>query len=324
MEKTSPDQPIYAGINTFMRSPYVPKIADLHGYDVGVIGLPIDYGASYREGAKHAPRSIRAHSHWEDLDGGEFFDSDTGGIVTAQSLSIADVGDVTVYPTDAKRTNEEIIRAVSELRKKAFPLILGGDHSITYASFKGCHAALSEAEKPMGLLHFDAHLDVEKSYGVMPEVWHGNPFRTLIDEGLLEGENMVTIGPRGLIAKKWIDYVREKGIHLFTTPDIRRQGIDKVIEQAIAHLRAKCKSVYLTFDIDCIDPAQAPGTGTPWVGGLKAEEVIPVMRQLSEVPVKAFDMVEVNPPLDASGQTAILASDIIWNYLSFSLSKKSK
>lgn len=316
--------PIYAGINTFMRSPYIPKISDLNGYDVGVLGLPVDYGASYREGAKHAPRSLRALSHWEDLDGGEFFDTDTGEIITAQSLSIADVGDVMIYPTDPKRTNEEIIKAVSELRKKAFPLILGGDHSVTYASFKGCHSALTDEEKPIGLLHFDAHLDVEKDCGGMPEIWHGNPFRSLIEEGLLEGDNMVTIGPRGLITKKWIDYVREKNIHLFTAPDVKEQGLSKVIEQAVAHLRQRCKSVYLTFDIDSIDPAQAPGTGTPWVGGLKAEEVIPAMRQLSELPIKAFDMVEVNPLHDVSGQTAILASDIIWNFLSFSLSKKSQ
>jgi agmatinase len=322
MEKTSPDQPIYAGINTFMRAPYIPRIADLKGYDIGVLGIPLDYGASYREGAKHAPRSLRAHSHWEDLDGGEFFDSDTDQIVTAQDLTIADVGDVLVYPTDAKRTNEEIIRAVSELRKRAFPLILGGDHSVTYAAFKGCLAGLPENEKPMGLLHFDAHLDVEKSYGVMPEVWHGNPFRTLIDEGSLDPLNMVTIGPRGLIARKWIDYIREKQIRLFTVPEVRRKSIETVIQEAISRLQERCKSVYLTFDIDCIDPAQAPGTGTPWVGGLKAEEVIPVMRKLSPLPIKAFDMVEVNPPLDTAGRTAILASDIMWNFLSFSLNKK--
>ena len=176
----------------------------------------------------------------------------------------------------------------------------------------------------MGLLCLDAHLDVEESYGTMPKVWHGNPFRTLIDEGLLDGENMVTIGPHGLIDKKWIDYIREKNIRLFTAQEVKKQGMDEVIEQAIACLRERCKSIYLTFDIDCIDPAQAPGTSTPWVGGLKAEEVISAMRQLSDLPVKAFDMVEVNPQFDPSGRTSILASDIIWNYLSFGFPKKQQ
>ncbi len=322
MEKTLRNYPIYAGISTFMRAPYVIGTEDLRNYDIAVLGVPLDYGASYREGTKHAPRSIREHSHWDDLHGGEYYDCESEATLEAWPRSIADVGDVTVYPTNPEETNAEIIRCVSEVRKKTFPLILGGDHSITYASFKGCHAGLPEDQKPLGLLHFDAHLDVEENFGVMPEIWHGNPFRKLIEEKILNPCNMVSIGPRGIIPQKWIEYGIKNHIRLFTTPEIRKRGIQNIIDETITHFKEKCSSLYVTFDIDCIDPSQAPGTGTPCVGGLKAEELLPVMRRLSELPVVAFDLVEVNPILDPSGKTSVVACDVLWNFLAFGLGKK--
>lgn len=324
MEKTSLDQPIFAGISTFMRSPYVRSPEELENYDIGVVGIPLDYGASYREGARHAPRAIREHSHWDDLDGGQYIDLDKDTVIAATPHSIADIGDITVYPTDPERTNRLIEASVAEVRRHAFPLILGGDHSITYAGFKGCKKALKDDEQPMGILHFDAHTDVEKEFGVMPRIWHGNPFRALIEEGEVSPENLVTVGPRGVIPKKWIDYIREKQIRLFTTAETRERGLSKVIDDAIAYLRSRCASVYVTFDIDVIDPSQAPGTGTPCVGGLRAEELLPEIRKLSSLPVRAFDLVEVNPVLDPTGQTSIVACEILWNYLAFGLTSRKQ
>lgn len=321
--KTDREEYKFAGIPTFMRSPYV-GIDQLDEYDVGVIGVPVDYGVSYREGAKYGPRSIREHSHWDRVTREQFHDLETGQTIVSQSLKLADVGDVHISPGDPEKTNNDISRAVEEIRQRVFPLILGGDHSITYAAFRGCVKALPDDQKPVGVLHFDGHPDVEKSYLTLPRVWHGNPFRVLMEEGHLDGKNMVTIGPRGLMPQKWMDYIREQGVTLFSTPEIRRQGLPNVIQKTIAHLRERCVAVYISFDIDCIDPAHAAGTGTPSIGGLRAEEIMPVMRKLSELPVVGFDLTEVNPVLDPSGLTSIVSSDLLWNFLSFGLKPKHK
>lgn len=313
----------FAGIPTFMRSPYV-EIEELHAYDVGVMGVPIDYGVSYREGAKYGPRSIREHSYWDRVTKEPFHDLETGQTIVSQDLKLADVGDVHISPGDPEKTNDDISLAVAEIRRKAFPLILGGDHSVTYGAFRGCVRGLPDDQKPVGLLHFDGHPDVEKNYLTLPRVWHGNPFRVLMEEGYLDGKNMVTIGPRGLIPQKWLDYIREQGITLFSTPEIRKQGLSNVMQKAISHFRERCAAVYISFDIDCIDPAHAAGTGTPSIGGLGAEEMIPVMRGLSELPVVGFDLTEVNPTLDSSGLTSIVSSDLLWNFLSFGLKLKHK
>ncbi len=317
--KTTPDQPIFAGITTFMRAPYLLNLADLAHFDIAVLGIPLDFGASYREGAKHAPRSIREHSHWDDLDGGEYYDFELEDVLIAHRRSLVDVGDVTVYPTDPDRTNQAIEETVAHVRTSAFPLILGGDHSITYACFKGCLAALRPEQRPLGLLHFDAHLDVEEQFGVMPSVWHGNPFRKLIEEGYLVPNHMVSIGPRGIFPKKWIDFVRQHGIQVSSAQEVGRKGMRQVLEEGTRHLKECCSAVYVTLDIDCLDPSHAPGTGTPAAGGLSAIEMISAVRQLGDLPIVGFDLVEVNPLLDSSGRTSVVACDLLWNFLSFGL-----
>lgn len=321
--KNNPEEYKFAGIASFMRAPYV-KPDELDTYDVGVLGVPVDYGVSYREGAKYGPRSIREYSHWDRVEEARYHDFETGNTLTSQELKIADVGDIHISPGNPEQTNDDISNAVEAIRRRAFPLILGGDHSITYGALRGCLSALPDDLKPMGLLHFDGHPDVEKDYLTLPRVWHGNPFRTLIEEGYLDGGNMVTVGPRGLVPQKWIDYIRERGITLFSAPEVRRQGLPAVIQKAIEHLRERCASVYISFDIDCIDPAHVAGTGTPSVGGLRAEEMIAVMRDLSELPVVGFDLTEVNPTLDPSGLTSVVSSDLLWNFLAFGLKIKSK
>jgi agmatinase len=319
--KNDNNESFQAGIQTFMRSSHI-GLSELEGYDVGVIGVPLDYGASYRHGAKHAPRRIREYSHWDRVDGSTYIDLETGLTLETNNLKIADLGDIDIDPCDAEKNNSTISEIIKKIRKQAFPIIIGGDHSITYAAARGCLQALASHQTPMGILHFDAHPDIEMSYGTMPRVWHGNVFRTLIDEGHLKGENMVTIGPRGLLPKNWADYIREQKINLHSMPDIKKEGLDATIENAIKYLRERCASVYITFDIDAIDPADAPGTGTPLNGGLRANEIIPALRKLNKLPVVGFDLTEVNPPLDPSGRTNIVACDLLWNVLSFVVKPK--
>lgn len=312
----------FGGIQTYMASPYI-DLTEIQGYDVGVLGVPVDYGTSYRQGARNAPRAIRDHSHWDRVDGSEYVDVDSGIMSVSNNLKIGDLGDLLVSPGDAERTSSEITRVVEMIRRGLFPLILGGDHSITHPAFIGCKRALSEDEQPIGILKFDAHPDVEEDYLTLPKVWHGNPFRKLIEEGHLDGKHLVNIGLRGLLPKKWMDYMNDHGITNFTVPEIRRRGMDQVIQDAIRILRERCASVYVTFDIDCIDPADAPGTGTPSFGGIRAEEAIHAVRQLGELPVKGFDLVEVNPDFDQTGRTQIVACDLLWNLLSFGLKSRN-
>lgn len=316
--KHDPHEHKFAGIPTFMRAPYI-GLEQLTEYDVGVLGVPVDFCVSYREGARYGPRAIREYSCWDSIDGEVCFDVGTGEWKRSSPRRIADLGDVHVWTGDAERTNSEIARAVTAIRKGAFPLILGGDHSITYAAVKGCLAALRDEQRPLGILHFDAHTDVCTDYPGLPRVWHGNPFRALIEEGYIEGKNLVTLGVRGLIQKECMDFVQSTGIHLIGMPELKKKGLDLVISDVIAKLKKQCRSVYITLDIDCIDPAHAPGTGTPEVGGLMGDEIIPMMDRLAELPLVAFDLTEVNPVFDPSARTVMVACELLCRFLMFGL-----
>ena len=199
------NEPHFSGIATFMRSSYVSEFSTLD-HDVAVIGVPSDEGVSFRGGTKYGPRAIREYSLWDSLKGGERVDLCTAESHRMNELAIADLGDVTVYPGYANDTRAAIIRSVKSIRKLAFPLIIGGDHSLTYASFKGCKEALPESLLPIGILHWDAHLDVEGGTGACQTISHGNLFRHLVDEGELCGSNMVTLGARGLLDRECMEY----------------------------------------------------------------------------------------------------------------------
>jgi guanidinopropionase len=173
----------------------------------------------------------------------------------------------------------------------------------------------------LGILHFDAHTDVCTDYPGLPRIWHGNPFRALIEEGHIEGKNLTTVGVRGLIQKECIDFVQETGINLIGMPELKKRGLDPVLSDVIAQLGKQCRSVYITFDIDCIDPAHAPGTGTPEVGGFMGEEIIPMMDKLAELPLVAFDLTEVNPVFDPSAKTVMVACELLCRFLMFGLGR---
>jgi formimidoylglutamase len=309
---------IYCGIPTFMASPFV-ELKEVDNYDVAVVGIPIDYGASFRLGAKYAPRMIREYSFWDRVDGSVYYNLDTGDEMKSNNLKICDVGDINIWPTDPKKNSDEIINVISTICKKSFPLILGGDHSVTYSNFIGCLKGLKNTK--LGLVHFDAHLDVEGQYLTMPDLWHGNPFRKLIQEGFLKGSHMVTIGPRDIVNKKWFDFVKDEGINLFTSKKVYELGIEETMDQAKEILK-DCSYVFVTLDVDSIDISQVSGTGTPKQGGILAQDLITCVRKLKEFPVAGFDIVELNPKYDKSGATAVIACDLLFNFLAFSFRKK--
>lgn len=310
---------IYSGIHTFMSSPYV-SLEDSAKYDVTVLGVPIDFGSSYRLGSKYGPRDIREYSMLDRVAKGKYYDLDSETWIQSDDLSICDIGDLNIWPTDPERNSKELIHTVSAIRKSSLPVILGGDHSITYSNFKGCIDTLRN--KKVGILHFDAHLDTEGEYlPSLPKIWHGNPFSALIQEGSLEGKRLVTVGPRGRISEEAYKYTRDKGIHLFTATQVNKLGIKKVIEQIKEIFSIDTDYIFLTIDIDCLDISTAPGTGTPKYGGLAVQDLINALISLKELPVIGVDMVEVNPKFDSTGSTAIIAGELLYNFLSFGLNK---
>lgn len=312
---------MHRGIQTFMKADYA-SVQDLAGYDVAFVGVPQEYGASYRKGTAEAPAAIRAYSYWDAIQGYRYYDLETERELVANKLTLADVGDVHIAPTNPRASEQAIRDTIKAVRKHAFPLIVGGDHSIAYSTIRGCLAALPEEQRShVGLLHIDAHLDTEIDYLDMPRIWHGSPFRHLIEEEIIQGENHYALGIRGVIPAYLIDYVQEKQINMYTMPRIRKLGFNAVMRDVIAEMKERFSAIYVSFDIDSIDPAEAPGTGTPKEGGFTTEEALRFVRNLKELPIIGFELVEVAPPLDPSGLTTLVGKNILWHFLNFGLNE---
>ena len=231
MKEERKEEYIYAGIPTYMGGEFIRE-KEIKDYDVVFLGVPCDYGASYRLGAKYAPRQLREYSFWDRIYGEELYDLDHNEYLKTNELKIADLGDVYVNPTVPSENQDAITEKTYAITKYSFPLVCGGDHSITYGSFRGFYKAMKERypDYEIGLIHFDAHMDVEDKYLNMPEVWHGNVFRKLIEGGYLKGKNMYTIGPRGVVGREWFDYVKEQEINLYTANVVKERGILDVIK----------------------------------------------------------------------------------------------
>lgn len=313
---------IYAGIPTFMGGNFIDA-TQIKEYDVVFLGVPCDYGASYRLGAKYAPRQLREYSFWDRIDGQELYDLDHKNIIYTNSLRIADIGDVNVYPTNPDKNQEEITKNTYAIRKYCLPIICGGDHSITYGSFRGVYKAIKEKfpSCEIGILHFDAHLDVEKDYLNMPEVWHGNVFRKLIEDNYLKGENLYTIGVRGVVNRKWFEFEKEHQVNIFTSNDVKCDGISSIIDWIIKKNANKKIKFYISFDIDCLDMAYIFGTGTPKFNGLSPDEAKEALISLHPLDICGFDIVELNPNLDNSHSSFVVACELLYHFLAIGYKK---
>lgn len=309
-------------IQTFMKSDYA-SIEDLHAYDVAYVGIPVEYGASYRKGQALAPHSIREHSYWDSIQQGRYYDLQKNEEISSHSLHIADIGDIHITPTDVEKNHRRIIEKIGRIRQMCFPLIIGGDHSISYSTIQGIKEVLSQEEqKKFGILHFDAHLDMEKEYLDMPVVFHGNPFRKLIEQGIIEGNHHYTIGPRGIIPAYLMDFVQDNGVNLYTIPSIREKSFEQFVDQVVSEMKERFQSIFVTFDVDCIDATEMRGTGTPMEGGFSSIECQYFMRKLKELPVVGFELVELAPQFDSSGLSSIISTNLLWHFLSFGLRHK--
>lgn len=306
------------GIATFVGSEYV-TIDKVKDYEVAVIGAPVEMGASYRLGMQYAPREIREHSMWKKIDGLECYDYDNRKYINTNSLNICDLGDMNIYQGNQEKTLEELSNICEKISKTTFPVILGGDHSITYGSYIGVKKGGNY--KKLGLLQFDAHNDTEPDDKYAARICHSNQFTKLIQEGYLDGSNMVTIGLRGFVNRTWHDFSVEQNIHIITANEFNKDEPENVL----ALLKDKfkdCDGVYVTFDMDSLEAAYSEGVGTPKYNGIKIMKTLEVLRGLKDINVVAFDLVELNPSQDASGITSFIAWEILYNFLAIGYNKR--
>jgi agmatinase len=288
--------PRYAQLATFMRLRHDPEPAD---HDVVVIGAPYDGGTSYRPGARFAPRAIRHEScliHGTGIDRGpNVFDL----------IDVVDAGDIDLSPFSAELAISTATDALTALlaRNRAF-FMLGGDHSLSLAALRAVHAK----HGPVAVLHLDAHSDTNPPvYG--GTYHHGTPFRWAIEEGLVDPAKMIQIGIRGHNPKPdSLDYARGHGVSIVTADEVAARPLKGLTDRIRAVVGDQ--PLYVSVDIDVVDPAFAPGTGTPAPGGLSARELLGLLRVVGDLNPIGFDVVEVSPAYDHSGITALLAAEI--------------
>jgi agmatinase len=293
----------YSGICTFGRQPHT---RDLAGVDVAVVGVPYDGATSYRSGARFGPRAIREQSLllWGYNNALE--------VAPFKAQTVIDYGDVDVVPPDVLATHAAIHAEVSSIVNAGVKVIaLGGDHSITLPLLRAHHRQYGR----LAVIHFDAHPDTWDTEFGGQKFSHGTPFRRAIEEQLIDTSAYLQIGIRGPTSGRQ-DYedAVALGARLITIDDALRLGPGGVLDEIRS--RVGSRPVYLTFDIDAIDPAFAPGTGTPEVGGFSSYQILQVLRGLTGLNLVGFDLVEVSPPFDPSHITAILAANIVFEFLS--------
>ncbi len=297
--------PRFAGIATFCRFPRLEDVLrEGRGADWAIYGAPFDSGVTYRPGARFGPRAIREASQYakpyhieHDVD-------------IAEVMSMADAGDAPVQPyncEDNARVMAEFASALGDpARTKLFAI--GGDHSIALANIRATWLRRGKPAKGLALLHFDSHVDtVDVTLG--ERYSHASPFIRAIEEGLIDPKRMLTVGVKGpLNTRKDLDYAKDKGVTLVTYDRWKREG-EAPIREFVKRLGDD--EAYLSYDIDAVDPAFAPGTGTPSIGGFTSAEALGLLRVLRGANIVGADLVEVLPDRDVAGITALLASQII-------------
>jgi len=314
----------YAGIvATYCRVPLARTLADIDGADAVIIGAPFDEGVSYRPGTRFGPLAIRRA---EDIGHPPNRPSMHAGIDPMAELTVVDYGDVNAIPADIVRSHAALERAVDEIiGAGAVPFVLGGDHSLSHPMLR----SMAKRYGPDGycVIHFDTHADTGADLDGVVETSHGTPFHTGIGAGTLRGDRVFQIGLRG----NWpwpeeFQWMREQGFRWATMDEIEDRGIMDVVREAIAWANDTAPVVYLTVDIDVLDPAYAPGTGTPEPGGLTTRELLRAMREVAaSVELGAMDLVEVSPPYDPAGITALAGHRVVLDALTgFALRRRGR
>lgn len=306
----------YAGINTFLKSSHC-RIQELSDESTAVLGVPYDSAVSNRPGARYGPNAIRrASSWWAYLSGykGGLTNMETEKTVDFSNLSLSDCGDVPVFPMDRERTAESIEAHVAAVAEQTFPVLLGGDHYCTFPSF--CGFAKGSGHKRVGLVQIDAHTDTSEKSPIFGEHFHGSSTQQIATSGYSDYDHISQIAIRGYEAPSFFDFAEQTGLSVHTMRDVEQRGIRAIVSDAIDAAAKNTDSVYVTFDIDSVDPSIAPGTGTPEPGGLTAQQALIIMEMLGNNDnVGAVDMMEVSPKYDHSEGTQRLAAYLLVTFL---------
>ncbi|MCX7299895.1 MAG: agmatinase [Rhodobacterales bacterium] len=295
--------PRFAGIATTMRLP-LRNVADPQGAEIGILGVPWDGGTTNRPGARHGPRALR------DLSTMIRMVNQATRAAPFHTARIADFGDATVNLTDVGQTMTLVEDQFSALRTAGVtPLMMGGDHLLSLPALR----AMAK-DGALGFVHFDAHTDLFDSYFGGMRLTHGTPFRRAVEEGLIDPQRMIQIGIRGTTADgSDRAFAAAQGIRIITIEEFRQRSLADVMAEV--RTRVGSRPTYLSFDIDGIDPAFAPGTGTPEIGGFTPFEAQCMIRALDGLDIVAADLVEVAPPFDATGMTAWIGVSIMFEIL---------
>lgn len=298
------DLPSYVGLPSFGKLPWITDAAELarRRPDVAIVGAPYDDSTSHRPGARFGPRAIREATYVSgDLNSLQL------GIVPYEWLDVVDAGDAPVVPMDVERGHLVIERKVFDVASSgAIPIVLGGDHSITFPSATA--VARHVTPRRLGIVHFDAHADAANStWGNLRS--HGTPMRRLIESGAVAGRNFVQVGLRGYWpGPETMQWMADHGMRWHLMTEIEERGAEAVVADAIAQALDGPEMIYLSVDIDVIDPGMAPGTGTPEPGGMLTRELLRAIRQVvGSVELAGMDVVEVSPPFDHAEVTAAAA-----------------
>lgn len=289
------------------------------GADVIIVGAPIDSGTSHRSGAKFGPQAIRM---------GDYLPHDgerphlTLRVDGLKDLKVFDAGDLLMPPGDLVISLEVLKVATEKIsRAGAIAVVLGGDHSIASADVAGIAAHRGMGK--ISMIHFDAHADTgDLQFGAL--VGHGTPMRRLIDSGAVRGDRFLQLGLRGYWpGDETLEWMRDQGMRSYEMTEIHHRGMKTVLDESFARLTEGCDGVFLSVDIDVVDPGMAPGTGTPEPGGMTSRELLDAVRRICfELPVVGLDVVEVAPPFDSADITAILANRVVLEALSAIAARK--
>jgi len=299
------DLPRFAGIPTFMRLPLIEiDSADAALVRVGFVGVPWDGGTTNRPGARHGPRQLRDQSTMIRRR------HPVTGLDPFATVNCADLGDVPVNPADVQDTLARVTAFYDRLLGQGItPITAGGDHLVSLPVLR----ALAKA-RPLGMIHFDSHTDLYNEYFGGFRYTHGTPFRRAVEEGLLDPKRVVQIGIRGTMYDgEDIEFAQANGVRLVRIEELMDRGPAAVMAEARTIVGDA--PLYVSFDIDGIDPSQAPGTGTPEVGGFSTYQAQQMVRALAGLDIVGCDLVEVSPPFDPSGGTAFVGVSIMFELL---------
>jgi len=292
--------PRFSGVPTFMRLPHVPRAQEL---DIALIGIPFDGGTTYRPGARFGPRNIRVQSAmirpWNPVLKIDPF----------AKWRIADYGDLSINPLSIEDTYQRISEQLGDVvRAGARTVCVGGDHSILLPILRAIHKQYG----PVAFIQFDAHGDTWSGYFGSPHS-HGTPVKYAVEEGLIEKGHALQVGLRGQVySEKDFDFAHKHGIGIITSEEFHRGGASQ-LKPFLKKLGRR--PIYVTLDIDVVDPAFAPGTGTPQVGGLSSAQILDLVRALNGVSLVGCDLVEVSPPYDNGEITSLLAANLLYELI---------